>query len=314
MVIGMKLNEMRSVRMMTMTDFSVTAAAKLLHATQPGISRHLIDVEKSLGVLLFQRQKNRLIGLTAAGKALLPLMDSVLNQVDDLHRIAQRFAASDRGSLCVASSQTHARYLLPSAIERFIGEFPHVDVRMRQGDLNQIAHWVGTGEADLSVSAALPYAVPNLLLYDYGELFRVLVVPQEHPLRKIAPLTLADIAQFPIITYEQQFAAHAQIMGAFSAASLYPRIALTTSDTDTMKTYARCGLGVAIVADPAFDPVLDMGLASIDARHLFPPARMYLGVKKDRPISVHVLKFIELIAPELRSKIAPEAAPFEPDA
>ena len=57
MVVGMKLNEMRSVRMMTMTDFSVTAAANLLHATQPDISRHLIDVEKSLGVLLFQRQR-----------------------------------------------------------------------------------------------------------------------------------------------------------------------------------------------------------------------------------------------------------------
>ena len=48
MVIGMKLNEMHSVRMMTMTDFSVTAAANLLHATQPGISRHLIDMEEFL--------------------------------------------------------------------------------------------------------------------------------------------------------------------------------------------------------------------------------------------------------------------------
>lgn len=304
--IGIKISELESVSAVAAHGFSVTQTASLLHATQSGISRHVIDVEDMLGVAIFERQKNRLVGLTPAGDALLPLVNRLLDQAQDLQRVAAAFADGRRGSLCVATSQTHARYLLPRVIERFLREYPQVELRLRHGHLAQIASWLESGDADISVSAALPgTAGADLLLYPYGELYRIVVVPDGHPLAKRPHPTLDDIAAFPIITYEPHFAAHVQIMDAFRSAGLHPKIALTTGDTDIMKTYARCGLGVAIVADPAFDPAIDYNLSAIDARHLFPPATMYLGIKKARPLSTHALKFIDFIAPELRSTISP---------
>ena len=68
----MKLNELRSVRAVVAAGFRVTAAAEAIHASQPGIIRHVQQVETDLGVQLFERHRNRLSGPTAAGSVILP--------------------------------------------------------------------------------------------------------------------------------------------------------------------------------------------------------------------------------------------------
>ncbi len=296
---AMKLNEMKSVRAVVRTGFSISRTAEALHVSQPGISRHVIDVEDALGVPLFVRRKNRLVGLTSAGTVLLPLIERILDGVEDLQRIAAQFASGESGGLTVATSHTHARYLLPSIIQQFIGEFPNADLRIRQGYVNQIAEWLDAGQADVAVSAAPVRSFPELEFHRFSEMNRIVLVPKGHPLLSTRRPTLRDLANWPIVTYEREYIAYADIMGAFEKAGLEPRIALSTGDTDIMKIYVQCGLGVAIVSDRAYDPKLDRELATVDARRLFPSTPEYVGVKRGRPLSVQALRFIELVAPTL---------------
>lgn len=307
-MLTMTLNELRSVWMVGQTGFSISRTAEVLHASQPGISRHVIDVEEALGVVLFVRRKNRLVGLTPAGEVLLPLIGRVLGDVDDLKRIAVQHAAGERGRLTVATSHTHARYLLPSILQAFIGEFPKVDLRIRQGYVNQIAHWVNTGEADVSISAAPTEPFPDLAFRRFDEIHRIVLAPAGHPLLALKRPTLRDIAEWPVITYESESVAYADIMGAFRRKHLEPRLVLGTGDTAVMKMYVQCGLGIAIVAHQAFDPAVDQGLAEVNVRRLFPVTPLYIGVKKDRPLSAQALHFIKLVAPELSMGRA--GAPF----
>jgi len=112
---------------------------------------------------------------------------------------------------------------------------------------------------------------------------------------------LQELARWPLITYERDYMAYADIMGAFRQAHLEPRVALSTGDTDTMKTYALCGLGVAILGDHAYEPTLDTGLAEVPgSRTLFPSTPLYVGVRRDRPLSVQARRFVELVAPKVR--------------
>jgi LysR family cys regulon transcriptional activator len=300
----MKLTEMRSVREVAKTGFSISRTAETLHASQPGISRHVIEVEEALGVTLFVRRKNRLVGLTPAGTVLLPLIDRILNDVDDLERIAGQFATGESGGLVVATSHTHARYMLPQVIQQFIREFPKADLRIRQGYVNQIAEWVNTGQADVSVSATPIQPFPELEFHRFSEMHRIVLAPKGHPLLSKNRLSLQELAKWPVITYEREYIAYADIMGAFQKAQLEPRVVLSTGDTDIMKIYAQCGLGIAIVADHAFDPSLDTELAEVpQARALFPITPRYVGVKRGRPLSVQALRFIELVSPALGSAL-----------
>ena len=296
----MTLNELRSVWTVGQTGLSISRTAEVLHASQPGISRHVIEVEDSLGVRLFVRSKNRLVGLTPVGELLLPQIGRILGDVDDLKRIAGQHASGESGSLSVATSHTHARYVLPEVIQAFIAEFPKIDLRIRQAHVDQIAEWVSNGEADLSVAAPPVQTFPELALHRFGEMRRIALAPQGHPLLAKKRPTLQDLARWPIITYERGFVAYTDIMGTFDKAHLQPRVVLSTGDTDVMKIYVQSGLGIALVSDHAFDPVLDRGLGVVNVRRLFPATPMYIGVKKGRPLSSQALRFIELVAPGLR--------------
>ncbi|NYT24070.1 LysR family transcriptional regulator [Alcaligenaceae bacterium] len=291
----MKLHELRSIRAVVETGFSVTAAAEVLHTSQPGISRHVQQAERYLAVELFTRVKNRLTGLTPAGQVLVPMIIQVLDQLEGVRRVAGQFNSGDQGQLTVATSHTHARYLLPPVIEAFIRSFPQVRLTLRQGYGAQIAAWLQSGEADLSISSAPQQRYSGLSFRRIGKMRRIVLTAAEHPLLKAEPLTLQSIVAYPIITYSPEFAAYSQIMAAFEAAGLRPTIALSTGDTDTIKTYTVCGLGVAIVADSAFEPQRDQGLCAIDAGHLFPSTNIVLGMSKEREPTFHALKLIELL-------------------
>jgi len=297
----MKLHELRSVRAVIASGFRVTVAADAVHGSQPGISRHLQSVEAELGVELFERRKNRLIGLTPAGRTLVPIIDQALDQLDGLHRVAGQFARGELGRLTVATSHTHARYLLPAVIEAFIREYPAVRLKLQQGHVGQITRWLATGEADISVSAAPSQPPASLLYRPFRQMHRIVLTPSDHPLHKIRGPTLRDLTRYPIITYDSEYSAYTQIMQSFEAAGLAPNLALSTSDTDTMKTYTLCGLGIAIMADSAFEPKRDEGLCAIDARHLFPSSVINIGINKERPLNQHALRFLEMLDPSCRA-------------
>ena len=231
------------------------------------------------------------------------MIDRALDQLEGLHRVADQFKAGELGSLIVATSHTHARYLLPPVIESFIRRYPAVRLTLRQGYVGQIVDWLGSGEADLSVSTAPARYPASLSFGAFQQMHRVILAPPKHPLLKVRRPTLRDLAEYPIITYGAEYAAYAQIMQAFDAQGLKPTVAMSAGDTDTIKTYAMCQLGVAIVADSAFDPRRDQGLRAIDARHLFPSSAITIGMNNERPPNVHALSLVELLAPS-RSPIA----------
>jgi LysR family transcriptional regulator, cys regulon transcriptional activator len=295
----MNLQQLRSVRELVRQDLSLTRAALALNISQPGMSRNIRLAEEALGVALFLREKNRFAGLTSAGKALLPLAARALEAVDDLGRLAGQFAAGDTGSLTIATAHTHARYSLPPVIEKFIESYPRIELRLRQGHLPQIASWLSKGEADLSISTRPVGEFPELVFLPCYEQHRVVITRPGHELLQKRRLSLEDLARFPIITYGQEFSARAQIRQAFERRRLTPNIVLSATDADIMKTYVLCGLGVAIVADAAFDETRDSGLRAIDARHLFPSNGVFVGLRKGATPATYAAHLIRLFAPHL---------------
>ena len=86
---------------------------------------------------------------------------------------------------------------------------------------------------------------------------------------KLEKLTLEDIAQHPIVTYDFAFTGRSKINQAFDAKGLTPNVVLTAIDADVIKTYVELGLGVGILAQMAFEPKRDKHLRAIDASRLF---------------------------------------------
>ena len=66
----MNFQQLRIVRETIRQDFNLTEVANALYTSQPGVSKHIKDLEDELGIEIFLRRGKRLLGLTEPGKEL----------------------------------------------------------------------------------------------------------------------------------------------------------------------------------------------------------------------------------------------------
>jgi LysR family cys regulon transcriptional activator len=229
----------------------------------------------------------------------------VLRETDSLRLVGQEYADAASGSLSVSTSHTQARYVLPRVVKAFTAMHPNVTVILRQGTPAQTMQWVHHGDADLAISsnstAPVPADVALLPCYDHQ---KIVLVPAGHPLLEAKRLTLKALAGYPLITYDTSSVTNAFVLDAFAAEKLTPKIVLTATDVDVMKTYVKSGLGVAIVAELAYDREEDATLRAIDAKHLFAASRISIGIAKNSYLRSYAYDFIRLFSPELtREKV-----------
>jgi LysR family cys regulon transcriptional activator len=120
--------------------------------------------------------------------------------------------------------------------------------------------------------------------------------------------SLQELAAFPIVTYVFSFTGPSSLHEAFSKAGLTANVALTARDADVIKTYVRLGLGVGIIAGVALDPIEDKDLVSINAGHLFPGHKTWVGFARDGLLRRYMYDFIGLIAPHIDRALVDRAA------
>jgi LysR family cys regulon transcriptional activator len=168
----------------------------------------------------------------------------------------------------------------------------------------QISELAARGVVDLAIATEALELFENLVMLPCYRWNRCVLVPQGHPLTEQDPLSLQEVAKWPLITYVFGFTGRSKLDEAFSQHGLQPRLALTAVDADVIKTYVRLGLGVGIVAKMAYDPKVDQDLVALDASHLFGPSVTKIGLRKDMFVRGFIYDFIELFAPHLtRDKV-----------
>ncbi|MDP2227752.1 MAG: LysR substrate-binding domain-containing protein, partial [Moraxellaceae bacterium] len=129
---------------------------------------------------------------------------------------------------------------------------------------------------------------------------RSIVVPKGHPLEGRRDITLADVAQYPIVTYVFGFTGRSKLDEAFKQAGLTPHVVFTATDADVIKTYVRLGLGIGIIAHMAFDASTDgADLVALDASHLFEMSTTRIGFRRGTFLRGFMYDFLKGFAPHL---------------
>jgi LysR family cys regulon transcriptional activator len=299
----MNFQQLRSVREAVRQGFNLTEVAARLATSQPGVSRQIRELEEELGIEIFVRAGKRLTGLTAPGQTVLPIVERLLHEADNLRRAGEDFAAQGRGTLTIAATHSQARYALPTAVRDFRATHPQVQLRMHQGSPHQVAELVRRGEADLGVATQAITSYDDIVTLPCYRWTHAVIVPAGHPLDEAAargePLTLQALARHPIITYEPGYTGRSHIDEAFAAAGLGFDLVLSAMDADVIKTYVELGLGVGIIAAIAFDEARDPALRAIDARHLFATNMTHLGLRRGSYLRDYVYDFIATFAAPL---------------
>ncbi|WP_112288677.1 HTH-type transcriptional regulator Cbl [Rahnella sp. AN3-3W3] len=295
----MNFQQLKIIRESARCNYNLTEVSNMLFTSQSGVSRHIRELEDELGVEIFIRRGKRLLGLTEPGKELLAVAERILNEAQNIRRLADVFSKEDAGVLTIATTHTQARYSLPKVIKAFRAIYPGVRLELHQGSPQEVLAMLLSGQADVAIASEKLMNDPAVASFPYYRWHHAIVVPQGHPLTLQHPVTLQHLSEQPLITYRQGITGRSRLDEAFSRAALTADIVLSAQDSDVIKTYVELGLGVGILADKAFEAARDTGLQLINAEHLFEANTVWLGLKKSQLQRNYVWRFIELCNPGL---------------
>lgn len=258
------------------------------------------ELELELGVQIFVRTRNKVIGLTLDGEKVLAIALRMRNAMKELKEISSGRSEEAPGEIRIATTHVYARYLLPRAIKRFSEKFPAVSLTLQQSDPVQCRAIIAAGDADIGIVTTSEKGSESVVTIPIYRLPRSVIVPVGHPLAEMKKLTLAQLAKHPIIAYPVSFAGGSTLIEQFAAAGLTPRIVCSGADADVSKAYVEIGMGIAVLARAAFDEKRDTRLVALKADHLFPSGVLTLVCRKNGYLTPATEAFLNILAPHIK--------------
>lgn len=303
----MNLQQLRYIHEVARRGLNVTEAADALFTSQPGVSKQIRQLEAELGIDIFERRGKRLSAITEPGRHVLAIAERILRDLQDLQQVGDEYANEESGSLSIATTHTQARYVLPKVIRDFMHRFPQVRLSLHQGSPRQVCEMVLDGSADIAIATEAIADYDELVMLPCYQWNRCVVATPRHPILQASPLTLEEIARYPLITYDDAFTGRGLMNKAFLSRGLKPRVALSAIDSDVIKKYVEMDLGIGILARMAYNPAEDRRLGMIDASHLFESSITRIGLRKRAWLRGYVFAFVEGFAPQLTRRIVESA-------
>ncbi|MGL4207039.1 MAG: HTH-type transcriptional regulator CysB [Aeromonadaceae bacterium] len=303
----MKLQQLRYIVEVANHSLNVSATAESLYTSQPGISKQVRMLEDELGVQIFERSGKHLTQITPAGREVLKISQEILAKVESIRSVAGQYTHPDQGNLNISTTHTQARYALPSVIRSFIKRYPQVSLHMHQGSPAQLSESVAKGTTDFAIATEALHLYQDLVMLPCYHWTRSMLVPKGHPLTELEHVGIAELAQYPLVTYTFGFTGRSELDAAFNRAGYEPRIVFTATDADVIKTYVRMGLGVGVIASMAIDPETDTDLVEIDGSHLFQFSTTKICFRRGIFLRSYMYEFMELFAPHLTRDVVDKA-------
>ena len=226
-------------------------AAVRLHMTQPPLTQAIAHMERSLGVMLFDRTRRR-VALTPAGEALLPDVRDFLERAQALPVRARAAAAGEVGRVRLGFVSTIGFERLPEWVRDFRVLCPQVALELVEatGDVQRALF--SRGELDAGLMLHSPgFAPPELARLAVAEEPLVLALPARHRLAQAQRLLLPEVLAEPLVIFPRRIvpSLHDAIFALYHAAGRVPVVAQEAIQMQTIVNLVWGGLGVAWVPE-----------------------------------------------------------------
>lgn len=215
----MNIKALRAFRC-TLTEGSLTAAAQVLHLSQPAISRLISGLEAELKLTLFSREGRHLTP-TREGLAFYREAGRILDHLDEVPRIAADIRAGQRQSLRIVSMPRLAHTLAAPAVARFMRDYPEIHVSLDVRARREASTWLLGREYDIGIGV-LPVNHPSVRTKPLLRVQAQAVLPLDHHLAKRTEISAVDLVDEKIIRLMQGMLLRDQLDDIFHAEGLQP--------------------------------------------------------------------------------------------
>lgn len=302
----MKFNQIEAYRAVMLAG-SVSDAAHFLNVSQPGISRLIKDLERSIGFDLFDRIPGRIVP-TPEGEAFFKYVQRAYTGLQYLEGVAKDIANLKHDRLRIASFPAASLEVVPRSIVRMNAAYPDLKMRLEVHSSLRILDLVSSRQVDVGI-AAFPVDYPGVILERVYEPFCKCVLPAGHPKSGVGSISLEDLKDETNIGISEELTiGNALVAAGIESSIKIDNLVETTSDYTICKM-VEMGLGIGVV-DPLaaslfretsvvaieFKPEVKFGFAIVLSEHAI----------RSRAVD----KFIKILHETIKQAIYPTQ--FEP--
>lgn len=228
---------------------SFTRAAALLNLSQPALTVQIQRLEEMLDARLLDRT-SRTVAPTRLGRELLPVFERVLRDLDAVVVDTRDLAARRHGVVRLATLPSFAASVLSDAIVRFRAEHPAVTFRINDVIAQRVLDLVREEEADLGIVGGDVRDPEIGVLHRTRDALHV-IYPADHPIGALPRVTIAALAEHPLILMDPATSVRAVVDRAFVGSGRLPRVACEATYMMTAVSMVRAGLGLTILPGAA---------------------------------------------------------------
>lgn len=236
---------------------SFSAAAQSLSYTQSAVSQQIAALEAQAGMPLLERHA-RGVSLTAAGQTLVRHAEGILADLEAAEEALAAVAGLRGGRLRMASFPTAGATLMPLAIATFRASYPEVELTLAEGEPEQIAPRLRSGELDIALLFDFAGEMAPQQGIRHVELLEdpmYLVLPAHHRLARRASLRLEDLREEAFIQTSSSSPCARHVVRCCHVAGFEPSVTFESDDYQTVQGLVAAGVGVALIPELALSVV-----------------------------------------------------------
>ena len=223
---------------------NITLAADALSYTQSGVSHAIAAMEREAGCTLFHRSKTG-VTLTDSGKALLPLVQDLINKQHSLDQTMDALSNRVAGTLRVGSFTSFTALWMAKLIQDFTKQFPEVKIELTNGMYRDIENGIADGRLDCGFLSA----IENDPL-DFTPLFddpMLVIMAPENVLAKKKALPLRDLKKQTLISQFQ--GSDHDVQQIYKKAKMRPKTKYILDDDISVMGMVAAGEGIALMPE-----------------------------------------------------------------
>ncbi|MGO4887975.1 LysR family transcriptional regulator [Anaerobacillus sp. MEB173] len=272
-----------------------TKAADNLLVAQPAISKGIKNLEKELGLQLFNRSDKK-ITLTAEGQVFIHHAKTIVDQVKNAKLEMEELRGLEKGVVNIGLPSMAGSYFFPKIIVDFKRKFPHITISIYEAGAKQIQTMIEQGKIDMG-AIVLDDTTNHLDTIPFLKEEMVVCLPSTHPLATQSSISYEQLALEPLVLFKEGYFQRDIVAEVSHRTGLAPNITFETNQISLTKSLTRRGLGITLFLKMVIDDDPDLVPISLD-----PAVHITLAVawKKNAYLSKANQAFIDFLVQRMR--------------
>lgn len=286
----MTLRHMR-IFVMVYQEMNITRAARMLHMTQPAVTRAIQEMEGHYGVRLFERLNHKLYRTELSDE----LYSCALHMIDSFDLMEKKFKDQDKlGFLRVGASITLGNYLMPEAVCRMKKNYPFFQIKVMVSNGESLREALLDNKIDLAFIEG-NFSSDYLCSEPFTKDRLVLIMPPGYELYRKEKIYLKDLTACPLLLREKGSAGRSFLDHIFESHDFVLNPIWESTSTQALVKAVGAGLGISLLPEQLVkDDLLSGRIVSRDVEEEPFIRTNYIFWHKNKYLTPSIQEFINI--------------------